>query len=492
MPTSRSRRTSRRSQGLNRRGALSLFRGSNQLLKPRAAMRNPLALVIAGLVVVVATVTLVRSFAATTSYSFWSSSTIPATASAADTQAVELGLNFSVSQAGQIRGVKFYKGSTNTGTHTGTLWDSSGRQLAHVTFANETSTGWQTAYFATPVNVSTGHRYTISYYAPRGHYAYNSSYFASARSSGPLSANSDGQTVHNGVYHYSGTAYPTDTFHSTNYWVDVIFSPAATTSPSPTPSTVPSVTPSPTSTPVPTPTRTPAPTATPTPAPTSTPVSSSCASPKYTIPTNPSNPQDGYTLSGFYVTGDTWNFGAYPGSQQTMYICDYNNWYAMVNVNDSKNDGAVKTYPNVHKDFSNPSVNSFTNITSSWSHQAPGTGAYDFAYDIWLNGQSTELMVWTQSAGRQAHVPGIPVVGSAAIGGVTYTIHKSGGYIAYDMPSATSSGTVNLLAIMKDAISRGLMSGTSTVGQIDYGVEVCDTGSVNTKFSVNAFSLTAN
>jgi len=173
-----------------------------------------------------------------------------------------------------------------------------------------------------------------------------------------------------------------------------------------------------------------------------------------------------------------------------MSICNYDNWYATVNVRDT-GDGAVKTYPNAHKDYSGPTVSSFSAITSVFAHTAPSTGAWDYAYDIWLNGLNYELMVWTQSAGRQAHVPGIPIVGSTVLGGISYTIHRTGSYIAYDMPSTLTSGNLDLLAIIRDAMSRGLVPSNATLTQLDYGVEVCDTGGVGTRFEVNNFSITS-
>jgi hypothetical protein len=222
------------------------------------------------------------------------------------------------------------------------------------------------------------------------------------------------------------------------------------------------------------------------------PVAGNCTNPRHVLRANPSDPQDGVTLSGYYVATDTWNFSSYPGSQQTMYVCDYNNWYALVNLTDRAHDGAVKTYPNVHKDFDGPALNSFHTITSTFAHTAPAGSAYDFAYDIWLNDQKIELMVWTQSDGRQAHVPGMPAVGNVTIGGVAYTIHKNGSYIAYDMQTTHTSGAVDLLAIMRDAVARGYVPASARLGQIDYGAEVCDTGGADAKFAVTGFSLAAN
>jgi hypothetical protein len=233
--------------------------------------------------------------------------------------------------------------------------------------------------------------------------------------------------------------------------------------------------------------------ATPTPSPTPGPIPfNTCTNPTHTLPTNPSNPQDGITLSGYYMDTDTWNFGPYPGSQQTMYVCNYDNWYAMVNVNDNANDGAVKTYPDAHIDYNSPLVTSFHTIGSIYAHTMPANSAYDAAYDVWLNNYGVELMIWTQSAGRQAHVPGIPQVATVTLSGQQYNIHKSGTYIAYDMPQTRTSGNINILEIINDMKSRGYISSSATLTAIDYGVEVCDTGGVNAKFEFNNFSITTN
>ena len=127
---------------------------------------------------------------------------------------------------GTVTGVPVYKGTGNTGTHTGTLWSSSGAQLATGTFTGETATGWQTLTFTTPVSVTAGQVYTARYHAPVGGYAYTSAYFGSQLDRAPLHAlaSSDGG---NGVYVYGARAFPSSTYGATNYWVDAVFVPAA-------------------------------------------------------------------------------------------------------------------------------------------------------------------------------------------------------------------------------------------------------------------------
>lgn len=168
------------------------------------------------------------NFTANQATSIWSSSATPATAAASDTAAVEVGLKFRSDVAGTITGVRFYKGTTNTGTHVGHLWSSTGTQLGSVTFTGETASGWQQANFATPVAVTANTTYVISYYAPVGRYAFTNSAFASAGVDNiPLHALSNTAGGGNGIYRYgAGGGFPNSSYNATNYWVDVVFAPA--------------------------------------------------------------------------------------------------------------------------------------------------------------------------------------------------------------------------------------------------------------------------
>ena len=147
----------------------------------------------------------------------------PSVVSDSDTSRVELGMSFSSSAAGSVTAIRFFKGATNTGTHTGSLWSSTGQRLATVTFTNETASGWQSAQLATPVALTVGQTYVVSYFAPAGRYSKTANYFATARSVGPLTAG----TTANGRYLYATAGgYPTSTWQAANYFVDVVFTPS--------------------------------------------------------------------------------------------------------------------------------------------------------------------------------------------------------------------------------------------------------------------------
>lgn len=159
--------------------------------------------------------------------SLWSTTAKPVTASVPDSQPTNLGLKFRATTNGYIIGIRFYKGPYNTGTHVGALWTSSGQKLAQATFSGETSTGWQTVKFATPVPVTANTVYVASYFTSIGEYAADRYYFANnSITTGPLQALRDGISGPNGAYVYSsGLAFPSAGWQSTNYWVDVVFVP---------------------------------------------------------------------------------------------------------------------------------------------------------------------------------------------------------------------------------------------------------------------------
>lgn len=128
---------------------------------------------------------------------------------------------------GYITGVRFYKYAVNTGTHVANLWSTSGTRLATATFANETASGWQQVIFATPVAVTANTNYIASYHTNVGRYAVADRYFkGNSVTREPLHAPADGEDGPNGIYAYgSSSNFPTDTYHSQNYWVDVVFVP---------------------------------------------------------------------------------------------------------------------------------------------------------------------------------------------------------------------------------------------------------------------------
>jgi hypothetical protein len=258
--------------------------------------------------------------------------------------------------------------------------------------------------------------------------------------------------------------------------------PASLPAPVPTSSTAPSSAGSATSAP---PTSRPAPPPTPA-APSTTPVRN-CRSPEFST----SDPDGGWSDGGYYVHNNMWNAGE--AGSETLRACAYDNWYVDSVQPDSS---SVKTYPNVHKDINNQNgkpFNDYSVIKSTFAGRGPGTGSYDVAYDLWLNGVGngkgvSELMVWTENSKQ---VPAGDKLSTYTAGGFTYDVWADDeGYVAFVSRSTQYSGSVDLKAMIGWAIAKGLIPANPTINQIGYGIEFCSTGGGKARFTLSDFSVT--
>ena len=175
--------------------------------------------------------------------SIWGTNVKPTTDDSGDSASTEVGVKFTTDTPGFATGIRFYKASTNTGTHTGSLWSADGQLLASATFTNESASGWQQVDFSQPVPLSKDTTYVASYFAPNGHYSQDGSYFYTTPPMGtkPTITNVDSPPLHalrntngtvNGVYSNSGSStFPTSSANASNYWVDVVFSQSAGSTP---------------------------------------------------------------------------------------------------------------------------------------------------------------------------------------------------------------------------------------------------------------------
>ena len=195
----------------------------------------------------------------------------------------------------------------------------------------------------------------------------------------------------------------------------------------------------------------------------------------------------------YFVYNNMWGVSGYSVSQ-TISACSYGNWYVTATMNNDNGDGHVKTYPNSHRDWdSEPAISSLQSVTSTFAETSPGTGIYEDAYDIWLNGiadsGSTEVMIWTENHGQ---VPSGSQVATVTLDGRSWAVWKYGSYIAFVAGSNFTSGTMNLLTFFQWIMNQGWIPGNSTLGQVDYGVELVSTNGVPATFSFSNFSVSAS
>ncbi len=233
-------------------------------------------------------------------------------------------------------------------------------------------------------------------------------------------------------------------------------------------------------------------------APAATPAGNTCTKPTV-IPMDPQNAQRGVTEGSYYVTNDSWNANRYSGLSQSLYVCNYDNWYTVATMNNDTLDGAVKTSPNVQETwYPTPTrLSGWKSITSHFSDVPPGTGPgygiWEFEYDIWLNGladsNSTEIMIWTYNNGQ---APGGSPSGSFTDAGRSYAVYHSAPpyqYVAFVDKRGSLSGDVNLRDFFRYVISKGWTPSSSRLYQICDGVELVSTNGKPEKFDINDFNI---
>lgn len=214
-----------------------------------------------------------------------------------------------------------------------------------------------------------------------------------------------------------------------------------------------------------------------------------CTNPVWTDTASQTDNTDTYSGDSPYILAmDMWNATASPITQ-TMGVCSNSSWY-VDDTTTSATNTAVLVYPNVQENYSSP-VSDYRSINSSFASSSTSGGDYEFAYDIWLNDYDNEMMIWTHNHGQ---TPGGSLIASdVRISGLPWDVYASSdnSYIAF-VPyhgASYSSGKFRLLDFFDYLMGSGHMATTSTLTQIDYGVEICNTDGVEGRFNFTNFSI---
>jgi len=173
------------------------------------------------------------------------------------------------------------------------------------------------------------------------------------------------------------------------------------------------------------------------------------------------------------------------------------------------------TYPNVQQLFSDwtgggwnngptmtdTPISRLTRLSSSYAETMPHNSGTDAqaAWDIWLNADSgfpNEVMVWVDNVNRGSG--GATLKASVTIGGQAWSLYEYGpGEAIWSLGAPGTfarqgSGTVDLLALLRWMQGNGYAARGATIGQIDFGWEICSTGGAPEHFGVSAYSITAS
>ena len=205
-----------------------------------------------------------------------------------------------------------------------------------------------------------------------------------------------------------------------------------------------------------------------------------------------------------YVGNNMWAAGG-SGMTQTLTAADPGRWYVIAKA--PAGNTSVLSYPNTQQLFNNwtgggwngygthtdTPISQLKQLTSTFAESMntnSGTDA-EAAYDIWLSRTSgpNEIMIWVDNANRGTG--GAKPIGTATFGGQKWILLRYGGELIWSLSSNERSGTVGILAMLRDLQSRGLASSGAAIGQIDFGFEICSTNGALEPFSVSHYTLTA-
>jgi Domain of unknown function (DUF4082)/Bacterial Ig-like domain len=130
----------------------------------------------------------------------------------------EMGVKVQALSQLQLTAIRFYKDAAETGTHTGRVWNASGQVIGQTTFTGESASGWQQQSLGSPVTLQPGQVYTVSV-GLNAFFDLTQLGLQAQITSGALQSVADGK---NGVFGSAAGVFPTSTYKSSNYFVDLV------------------------------------------------------------------------------------------------------------------------------------------------------------------------------------------------------------------------------------------------------------------------------
>jgi hypothetical protein len=192
------------------------------------------------------------------------------------------------------------------------------------------------------------------------------------------------------------------------------------------------------------------------------------------------------SLNGYTLYNNIWGSGA---GSQCIWANSGTNWGVWAN---HPNTGGIKSYPNAKKVI-NKSITSLASLSSGYNVTVPSSGAYNTSYDIWDTGYKYEIMLWVNKTGAVG--PLGTSQGTVTLGGHTWTVYKgnngSNDVFSFVRTSNSTSGTVNVLPILKWIKDTKGWFGNVTIGDLQFGFEITSSsGGLN--FTVNSESVSSS
>ncbi|MFF7757300.1 glycoside hydrolase family 12 protein [Streptomyces griseorubiginosus] len=192
------------------------------------------------------------------------------------------------------------------------------------------------------------------------------------------------------------------------------------------------------------------------------------------------------SLNGYTLYNNIWGSGA---GSQCMWANSGTNWGVWAN---HPNTGGIKSYPDSKKVI-NKSIDSLGSLTSNYNVSVPSSGAFNTSYDIWDTAHRYEIMLWVNKTGPVG--PLGTSQGSVSLGGHSWTVYKgtngSNQVFSFIRTSNSSSGTVDILPILKWIKNTKGWFGNETIGDLQFGFEITSSsGGLN--FTANNLTVSSS
>jgi hypothetical protein len=194
-----------------------------------------------------------------------------------------------------------------------------------------------------------------------------------------------------------------------------------------------------------------------------------------------------YTIGAYTIYNDEWGSGY---GSQTLWVNSATNWGVF---STQPSTSGVKAYANISETVGT-ALNSLTTATSTFNETNPSGGNWESAYDIWLNGSGIEVMIWTDVSGNVG--PLGSAVGTFTLDGNTWTLYSgnngSNNTYSFVRSANESSGTVNILDLLKYLENTEGYFSNPTLSTIQYGWEISGTNDTQENFTIDNYSATTS
>jgi hypothetical protein len=171
------------------------------------------------------------------SFELFPSDPVPSTGTQFDGQPVTVAMKFTSSQAGFLKGMRFYRNGVAGGTYKLMIrqYAAPSALLASVTATGVGLSEWQEMNFATPIPIVAGTVYVAMLHSTNGRYVSQDNGLSSAVTNGPLTALANAPGSPNSMYFYGDETDLSDVFNSaagfndfssyaaSYYFMDVMF-----------------------------------------------------------------------------------------------------------------------------------------------------------------------------------------------------------------------------------------------------------------------------